>query len=281
MEKSISPEDYERFRLFLEGACGIILGDNKHYLVSSRLNRIMREFEIGSLGDLVGRITSGGDAKLRERIIDAMTTNETLWFRDSFPFDILKERIIPELSKARKRSQPLRIWSAASSSGQEPYSISIAVHEYAASNPGSMPGGEQIIATDISPSMLKDAARGAYDNVAVSRGMSAERKQRFFTTSGDKWEVKPEIRARVTFKELNLMQGYGLLGRFDVIFCRNVLIYFSTELKRDILNRMAKVLNPQGYLFLGASESIASYCDAFEMVRCQPGVVYRLKPGYK
>jgi len=281
MEKSISPEEYESFRVFLEGACGIILGDNKHYLVSSRLNRIMREFEIDSLGALVERITRGGNIKLRERIIDAMTTNETLWFRDSFPFEILKERIIPELSKGRDRSRQLRIWSAASSSGQEPYSISVAVHEYTTANPGSLAGGAQIIATDISPSMLEEAGRGSYDSVAVSRGMSPERKQRFFTKNDDRWEIKPEIRSRVTFKELNLMQGYGILGKFDVIFCRNVLIYFSTELKRDILSRMAKALNPQGYLFLGASESIASYCDAFEMVRCQPGVVYRLKPDYK
>lgn len=272
---AITTEDYKAFRIFLEDASGIVLGENKQYLVTSRLTRLMLDNEITNFSNLMNRMKL--DGKLRQRIMDAMTTNETSWFRDIYPFDILKEKLLPEISK--KQPRQVRIWSAASSTGQEPYSLSMMVQEYLQSKPGSLPANAvQIIGTDISPRVLEVANSGTYEGVAVSRGLSKERQTRFFRETGDGgWKISDEIKARVSFRELNLMQSYSLLGRFDIIYCRNVLIYFSTELKRDILSRMAKSLTPGGYLVLGGSESISNYSDEFELIRWRNGVIYQLK----
>jgi len=271
---SLTSADYDAFRRFLEEASGIVLGDNKHYLVTSRLTRLMREQGISSFAALMQRIRA--DSRLRNSIMDAMTTNETSWFRDSYPFDILKEELLPEYAK--KQARQVRIWSAASSTGQEPYSLSMVVSEYLQKRPGSLPAnGVQILATDISPTVLEQARKGVYEGVAVARGLSEERKRRFFTQTGEGWRVKDDIRGRVSFRELNLMQSYAALGKFDIIYCRNVLIYFSADLKRDILSRMARALNPGGYLVLGGSESITSYSDDFQLVRWRNGVIYRLQ----
>ena len=275
MNATVSPEAYKGFQHFLEDSCGIVLGDNRHYLVSSRLHRVMQENKLSSLDELLSQLRRSPNSGLRELVIDAMTTNETFWFRDGYPFDVLKSRIYPEL--ARLGRGPLRVWSAACSSGQEAYSISITTQEWRTTNPGALPADVQIIGTDISPSVLRQAKDGRYDEAAIRRGVSAERQQRYFRKADDEWEVRPEIKARAAFREANLLGNYSLLGRFDVIFCRNVLIYFSNDLKRDIIGRMAKILNPGGYLFLGSSESISAHSDAFEMVRCNPGVVYRLR----
>jgi chemotaxis protein methyltransferase CheR len=275
----IAPNEYEEFRRFLEDACGIMLGDNKHYLVTSRLTRLMREFDINTFSELMVQLKQKHHTKLRERIVDAMTTNETMWFRDRYPFDILTNIILPEYSSLKARQ--LRIWSAACSSGQEPYSISMVIQEYLAAKPGALSANIQIVATDISPTILKDAGSAQYDKMSITRGIADERVKRYFVQKGDRWEVRPEIRSRVTFREMNLMQSYAALGKFDIVFCRNVLIYFSSELKRDILTRIAQSMNPRGYLFLGGSESPTSYVDMFEMVRTAFGVVYRLKEGYR
>jgi len=272
---ALSTQDYQAFRALLEEACGIVLGDNKHYLVASRLGRLMTEEGAANLGELVEQLQSGRNRSLRERIIEAMTTNETFWFRDIFPFDILKEQIFPDLAERRVRTP--RIWSAACSSGQEPYSISMIFQEYLATRPGSL-DDVQILATDISPTILGAAKVASYDSHALARGLSPERRQRHFLPLRDgRWQVRPEIRNRARFSQANLLQSYSLLGRFDVIFCRNVLIYFSSVSKTDILARMARALNPGGYLFLGSSEAITQYSDEFELVRCPRGSVYRVK----
>ena len=276
---ALSDQDYESFRTFLENACGIVLGENKHYLVISRLSRLMADEGVSTLSELVAHLQDGRKRQLRERIVEAMTTNETFWFRDTFPFDILKELILPDLAERRIRSP--RIWSAACSSGQEPYSISMTVQEYLAGRPGSLTD-IQILATDISPVILHEAKQATYDAPALAQGLSDERKQKYFVPQRDgRWQARPEIRGRVRFSQANLLQSYSLLGRFDVIFCRNVLIYFSSESKADILARMARALNPGGYLFLGSSESITQYSDEFEMVRCPRGSVYRVKQSLK
>ncbi len=272
---TISSQEYDAFRAFLEEACGIVLGENKHYLVSSRLGRLMKEFDSTSIGDLIAKMKRQPRSGLRERVIDAMTTNETLWFRDNHPYALLADFVLPEIAKTRPPK--LKIWSAACSSGQEPYSISMIAQEYLKKRPGSLKDNIQITATDISPTMLSHAKEALYDSLALSRGLSPERKQMFFTQEGDQWRVNENIRRRVTFKELNLMNSYAPLGKFDIIFCRNVLIYFSAELKRDILNRMAQALVPGGYLFLGSTETLASYCDEFDTVRHQGGIVYQVK----
>lgn len=276
MTSSITPQEYEKFRTFLERACGIVLGDSKQYLIASRLNPLLAEFKIATLSGLIERIERDRHSSLYERIVDAMTTNETLWFRDAFPFDILRQVILPE--HARARTPTVRIWSAACSSGQEPYSIAMSVEEYTRANPGQFLGGVQITATDLSPSMLEQARAASYDAAAMSRGLSEERKRLFFAERHGRWELREEIRRRVSFREYNLMDSFDALGRFQAVFCRNVLIYFSPELKRDILARLAAALLPGGYLFLGAAEAITGHSDAFEMLRLPQGIVYRLKP---
>ena len=232
-----------------------------------------------SLGELVGQLRkerAGG--ALREQVVEAMTTNETFWFRDNHPFRILSEHIIPEYIKRKQRS--LRVWSAACSTGQEPYSISMTAQEFLTRNPGSTVD-VQIVATDISPSVLNEAKTGYYDAMAVARGLPPDTRARYFKQDSnhweERWQVREDIRRRVRFTHGNLLASYSALGRFDVIFCRNVLIYFSSESKIDIISRMADILNPGGYLFLGASEAITQYSDAFDMVRCSPGVVYQKK----
>jgi len=272
--EAITTDDYDAFRIFLEDASGIVLGDNKQYLVTSRLTRLMTDNEIVDFGSLMGRMKS--DQRLRQRIMDAMTTNETSWFRDCYPFDILKEKLLPEILKKQKRT--IRIWSAACSTGQEPYSLSMMVQEYQQSNPGSLTvDSVQIIGTDISPRVLELAKLGCYEGTAVSRGLAPERQKRFFKETENGWAVGADIQKIVSFRELNLMKNFSLVGRFDIIYCRNVLIYFSTELKKDILSRMSKCLNPGGYLVLGGSESISNYSDDYNLIRWKNGVIYQLK----
>jgi len=237
MSKTISQADYESFRAFLEDACGITLGDNKHYLIASRLNALLVEYHVPSLGALIDRLKKERRSELYERIVDAMTTNETLWFRDAFPFEILRQVILPEQAKARPPG--LRIWSAACSSGQEPYSISMVVEEFQRSSPGALTGTVQIIATDLSPSMLELARAGTYDAAAMARGINDERRRQFFSERFGRWQLNEDVRRRVTFSEHNLQLGFEPLGKFQVIFCRNVLIYFSADLKRSILARFA------------------------------------------
>lgn len=269
--------DFEQFRIFLEKACGIVLGANKQYLVSSRLNKLMEQNSIKTLGELVQRMQSMPRGGLREQVVDAMTTNETLWFRDTYPFEVLKSRVYPELLKANPAGR-LRIWSAASSSGQEPYSLSMATDEFERSNLGQLKGGVQIVATDLSSAMLQACKSGEYDSLAIGRGLSQERLQRYFDPKGaGRFAVKPAIRTRVEFRPLNLLDSYASLGKFDIVFCRNVLIYFSAEVKKDILLRIHATLKPGGYLFLGASEALNGLPDHYQMVQCSPGIIYKVK----
>jgi len=275
----ISKQEYEIFRYFLENACGIVLGENKHYLVTSRLNKLTHEFSYPNLGAMLVELKKNTNNKLKERVVDAMTTNETMWFRDKYPFEMLNDIMLPELGKGR--TKPIRIWSAASSSGQESYSISMTTSEYMQKNPGALKANIEITATDISPSMLKIGKDAKYDKLSMNRGLTEERRKRFFKEQGDGWVANADVRQRVRFTELNLTSNYTLLGKFDIIFCRNVLIYFSTELKTDILTRMAQALNPKGFILLGGSESPTGYCDAFDMIRTPLGVMYRLREGWR
>lgn len=269
--------DFEQFRVFLEKACGILLGENKQYLVSSRLNKLMEQQGIKSLGELVQRIQAQPRGGLREQVVDAMTTNETLWFRDTYPFEVLKNKVIPEFIRSNP-GQRLRMWSAACSSGQEPYSISMAIDEFERSNLGQLKMGAQIVATDLSGTMLTNCKAGEYDSLAIARGLSQERLQRYFDTKGvGRWAVKPAIRSRVEFRSFNLLDSYASLGKFDVVFCRNVLIYFSAQVKKDILLRIHSTLKPGGYLFLGASEALNGLPDHYQMVQCNPGIIYQAK----
>jgi len=267
----ITKPDFALFRDYLERVCGILLGDNKEYLVSSRLRSIMKEQGFTSLSELVKKLEM--DSRLREKVVDAMTTNETLWFRDSHPFKILQDRLIPEICAKQKT---LDIWCAAASTGQEPYSISMIIEEFKRSNPGKLTG-EKIIGTDISSSALELAKNGVYDQLALGRGMPPDLLTRYFSKHENSWKVNANVAARIQYRMLNLLHSYSLLGRFDIVFCRNVLIYFSSDLKKDILTRIHGTLKPGGYLFLGASEALSGLPDLYEMVQCSPGIIYRRK----
>ena len=275
MKAEITPQEYEAFKSFLQDACGILLGENKQYLVKSRLRRIMEENELRTLGDLLDRVKRTGRSSLKEVVIDAMTTNETLWFRDNHPFRILQEKLLPEFGD-RKSAQSLRIWSAACSTGQEPYSVAMIIEEFRRQRPGRL-RDVKITATDISKSVLEVARRGEYEMIAIGRGLSPERQKQFLTPAmNGSWQIRPQIKSMVEFRELNLLERY-MLGKFDIVMCRNVLIYFSAELKKDILTRIHATLNPGGYLILGASESLNGLPHLYEMVQCHPGIIYRKK----
>jgi len=274
LNQALTKEEYDAFRGYLEQTSGILLGENKHYLVSSRLGRILDEHQMANYGELVRCLQTNRIPGIKDKVINAMTTNETMWFRDVYPFELLKAEILPQY--ARQQNKPLRIWSAACSTGQEPYSLSMVVQEFLQANPGTFPQGVQIVATDISSRVLDYAREAIYDQAEISRGLEPARRDRFFTNKDNTWQLRPEIQSRVQFKLLNLQQSYASLGTFDVIFCRNVLIYFSSSLKSDILERMASQLSPNGYLMLGGSEAPNRYTGRFVMSRLPQGVVYRL-----
>ena len=273
--KDVSPESYLKFRQFLEQQCGIVLGENKQYLVRSRLASLLYKFNYPSTDALIDVVVKGYDRTLLQSVIDAMTTNETLWFRDSYPFDLLIKDLLPKLAE---KSQRIRIWSAACSSGQEPYSIAMSILEYQKQRPGALRGGVEIIATDLSSEMLEKSEQGIYDELSLARVLSPQRRQAFFQThASGQMQLRPEVRRMVSFKSLNLLSSYASLGRFDVVFCRNVLIYFSAEVKQKILQQIAAQLQPSGVLFLGASESISAASDFYAMVKCHPGLYYQKK----
>lgn len=273
--KSLAENEYTQFRLFLEQHSGIVLGDNKQYLVRSRLAPLMGKYNLPSLSEVVKHSMKPSERQLRASVIDAMTTNETLWFRDRYPFELLSNTLLPEYSRL---GRPLKIWSAACSSGQEPYSLGMTILEYQQKKPGTLPGSASILATDLSPSMLERCKNAEYDNLALGRGLSDERKRQFFSaTDAGTMVVKDNVKKFVNFRAHNLLESYTLLGKFDIIFCRNVLIYFAPEAKAKILRQFAAALNPRGILFLGASESIAGLTEEYEMVRCNPGIYYQKK----
>lgn len=277
-QMTLSTLEYQEFCKFLRESAGIDLGENKQYLVATRLRRVMAEIECPSFAELTSRVKRSENYRLRQRVIDDMTTNETFWFRDLYPFDYLKKTIFPDLFKQNPQGR-IRIWSAACSSGQEPYSLSMTVDECVRQNYAMRNLAVDIVATDLSSEILEQARSGVYDQLSISRGLSPERLKNYFDDhGGGKWKAKSIIQNRITFRPLNLLDGYVTMGKFDIIFCRNVLIYFSADTKRDILKRLHGVLKPNGILFLGSSESIAGATDYFDMVHCNPGVLYRAKP---
>nr|WP_175483601.1 protein-glutamate O-methyltransferase CheR [Amphritea atlantica] len=274
----ITQQEFDQFCQFLEQACGILLAKHKQYLVESRLSKILIDGQFDSLGQLVVTLERPGNSLLKEEVINAMTTNETLWFRDIHPYEILKDKLLPELAEKQAGTQRLKVWSAACSTGQEPYSISMIIDEFKEQNPAAFRLGEEIIATDISTRVLEQARLAEYEMLALGRGLSQDRLKKFFVPGKhDGWSLLPKIKKRVTFREMNLLGAYTGIGPCDIVFCRNVLIYFSSERKREILTKIHKTLKPGGYLLLGASESIGELNNLFEMVHCRPGIIYKAK----
>ena len=278
-KQEVTDVQYRRFAAFVEEKCGIVLGEGKQYLVNSRLSSLLSKFRVQTVDDLINlAMEEKPNNKAQEEVIDAMTTNETLWFRDTYPYKALETIILPELAK--KAKYPVRIWSAACSSGQEPYSIGMIIQEQMSKMLHIDPKQTQIIGTDLSPEMLSICRRGQYDVHALSRGLSPERKEKFFRTTHNPnmMAIDSRVKSMVEFRPMNLLGSYALMGRFDVIFCRNVLIYFSNEVKADILRKLTMCLNPGGYLILGSTETLVGVSDKYEMMRCNPGIIYHLKP---
>tara|TARA_R110000772_G_scaffold27658_17_gene70293 strand:+ start:7186 stop:8025 length:840 start_codon:yes stop_codon:yes gene_type:complete len=270
---ALDAHEYGLFCRYLEHRCGIVLGEHKQYLVRSRLSPLLAKFNQKSLSDLIKRTIANHDVTLMNAVVNAMTTNETLWFRDSYPFEILQQTLFPQLAKSGKS---IRIWSAACSSGQEAYSIAMSVLEYQARHPGTFSAGIEIVATDISSDMLSVAKTGQYDNLSLSRGLSGERRARFFDTpaQGNCSVLKQNVRNMVSFRPINLLTPFPNLTRYDVVFCRNVLIYFSATSKVSILQKIAACLQPEGALFVGASESLTGITAEFTMNRSGSGLFY-------
>ncbi|MFC1830339.1 CheR family methyltransferase, partial [Thermodesulfobacteriota bacterium] len=216
---------------------------------------------------------------LRDKIVEAITTNETFWFRDSSPFHILDEELLRQYVReiASGKRWKVRIWCSACSTGQEPYSIAMTVLEFARKQNRLKPEHFEIVGTDISTTVLYLAMAGRYDNFAMSRGLPEDLKNRYFTQDGNVWAISSEVQKMVTFKKLNLQEAFSSFGKQDIIFCRNVLFYFSDEFKKDILRRIAEILRPGGYLFLGASESIFNYTREYEMLRHTMGLYYKVR----
>ncbi|WP_347989015.1 protein-glutamate O-methyltransferase CheR [Methylomonas sp. AM2-LC] len=255
----LSNSNFQIIQQFLSMQCGIVLNENKHYLVKNRLIALLDKFGLDSFTDLTNTLESNSaqSGTLRNAVIDAMTTNETSWFRDVKHFSVLKETIFPTL--LTENSQPLKIWSAACSSGQEPYSISITALQNT-----PKPCSVQILGTDISETMLYEAKQAIYSELALSRGIDAATQARFFQNTTKGYSLNNEVTQQVSFQQLNLLKPFSSLGLFDIIFCRNVLIYFSDTVKFDILNRMSQNLKPGGYFFLSSTESMPIGLDVFE-----------------
>ena len=278
--KEISDEEFQMARDFLQSRCGLFLGDNKKYLVQTRLDRLLRENGLDSYAGLIRLAERDSGGELLEKIIDKMTTHETFWFRDGYPFTILEELILPELLNREKKG-PLRIWSCAASTGQEPYSIAMMVMEFCRKNQAMIDnrqltiGNFEILATDISPAAIEASSKGRYDSFDIARGLSEVLLHRYFKKDGNAWEVREELKKMVHFRSFNLQKTFGHHGKFDVIFCRNVMIYFSVDFKKELMAKFKDSLHDRGFLFLGMSESPFGISNAFESVVHKNGVVFR------
>ena len=270
----MTPSDYEYLRKFLKERSGLDLSLDKQYLVESRLTPLARKAGLGGISELVQKM-KGGAATLISDAVEAMTTNETFFFRDNIPFDHLKSAVLPALVKARAARRSLRIWCAASSTGQEPYSIAMLVKEMGAELSGWR---IEIVATDLSLGVLQKSEAGLFSQFEVQRGLPIQLLVKYFTQQGELWQLNADIRAMVQHKQLNLLQDFSHLGVFDVIFCRNVLIYFDQETKAGIFDRVARMLEADGVLALGAAESVVGITDAFKPYPDRRGL-YRLNPS--
>jgi len=246
-------QSFDALCAYLKRSSGLILDQSKQYLVESRVLPIVKREKLGGLGDLALILERGQNPTLAKEVIEAMTINETYFFRDRTPFDKFRDVVLPRIIAARQNERALRVWCAASSTGQEPYSLAMILDEMS----NKMPGWRvDLVATDLAEAQLTKARSALYTQFEVQRGLSTAYLLRYFTQQGDSWQAIPALRNKVQFRQFNLLSDFAVLGRFDVIFCRNVLIYFDVATKSDILKRMGRILAPDGALFLGASESV-------------------------
>jgi len=265
----VTPRDYDFIRKCLKERSGLVLSADKQYLVESRLLPVARKAGFANLGELVIALNNADSSALMTSVVEAMTTNESFFFRDRAPFDHFRQTIMPALLAARRETRAIRIWCAAASTGQEPYSLAICLREMGADIAG---WNIEILATDLSNDVLDRARQGLYTQFEVQRGLPIQLLIKHFTQSGELWQIAPELRAMVKCRQLNLLTDFSPLGSFDVIFCRNVLIYFDQQTKSDVLDRLAKVISNDGYLILGAAETVVGLTDRFRMVTDKRGL---------
>ena len=269
--------ELEVLRKLVRERSGIVLSQEKQYLIESRLGPLMRTRGIRSWTDLVIQLQqTATSAGLTKAVVEAMTTNETFFFRDQYPFEALQRHILPKLIAARAQLKALDIWCAASSSGQEPYSIAMILREYFSS---TLQGWKvRIIATDISSDMIARCQAGVYSAVEMGRGLTPSQVARHFVKSGDLWTIHESLRSMVEFRVVNLLDPWPHASKMDIVFCRNVLIYFDDPTKKKILGRIHALLRTDGYLFLGGAETTISLDDRFERANLDRAGAFTLKP---
>jgi chemotaxis protein methyltransferase CheR len=265
----LKPEDFELMRSLLKDRSGLIVHPDKVYLLESRLTPVARANGLEGMEQLVSRIRLNRDEKLISEVTEAMTTNESFFFRDKTPFDILENSVLPVLRSARASTKRIRIWCAAASSGQEPYSIAMLIKE----KPELWSGWNiEILATDIANNILEKAKGGVYSQFEVQRGLPVQLMIKYFEQQGDRWVLSPEIRNMVRYEKLNLLKDFNSIGTFDAVFCRNVLIYFDQPTKSQVMDRIRDVMKADGSLFLGAAETVLGVSKRFKPVKGQRGI---------
>jgi chemotaxis protein methyltransferase CheR len=257
----MSPAEYDYLRQFLKARSGLVLSNEKQYLIESRLLPVARKAGLQSIAALVAKLKEPRETVLAEAVVEAMTTNESFFYRDKTPFEHFTQVMMPELIKARASQKKIRIWCAAASTGQEPYTLAMCLKEMEAKIPGWR---IEIIGTDISNEVLDRAKAGTYTQFEVQRGLPIQMLLKYFTQQGESWTISPQLRSMVQWKKFNLLESFASLGQFDIVFCRNVLIYFDQPTKVDILSRISKITASDGYLVLGAAETVVGLTDAFK-----------------
>jgi chemotaxis protein methyltransferase CheR len=283
-------EDYKIITKYVFDICGIVLGDDKRYLIEQRLTPVLEELGCKTFSDLARKLNSGvTDFLVREKILNSMTTNETSFFRDEHPYVTFREKIMPdmiELVKERKerawqrRGPKINMWSVAASTGQEPYSMAMVISDVVNNKGMGLVTLEDfgILGTDISSKVLSKAIEGRYNALEITRGLTADMRNRHFLQDGNFYVINDKVRKIVEFKALNIQDSFTQIGSFDVIFCRNILIYFSDDAKRKILSQFFQILVPNGYLLLGSAENMYNLNDDFITERHGATTVYR-KPA--
>ena len=256
----MTPFDYEYLRKFLKDNSGLDLSADKHYLIESRLLPVARKVGVPGIAELVQKLKASSPS-IASQVIEAMTTNETFFFRDKAPFDHFRDTVMPEILRARAGRRSVRIWCAAGSTGQEPYSLAMCLKEMGAALAGWR---VEILATDLSLEVMEKSKAGLYSQFEVQRGLPIQMLVKYFKQVGEFWQISPEIRAMVQHRQVNLLRDFSQLGIFDVIFCRNVLIYFDQDTKIDIFRRLAKSTESDGFLALGAAETVVGLTDVFK-----------------
>ena len=261
--------DFELIAQLLKERSGLALNKEKAYLLESRLNPVARKWNFSGFDELAQAIRTKNDEALLVDVTEAMTTNESFFFRDQRPFDQFKDIVLPYLLEARAAKRSFRVWSAACSSGQEPYTLAMLLNEQADKLAGWR---VEIVATDLSNEILDKAKEGLYSQFEVQRGLPITLLVKHFVQVGDRWQIDDSLRKMIKFQQFNLLGDFSSLGRFDVVFCRNVLIYFDMPTKTQVLEGIAGLLPPDGFLYLGGAETVLGTTDRFQIIQGQRGI---------